>query len=617
MGLPVHLPYRADIDGLRAVAIIAVLAFHAFPQLVHGGFIGVDVFFVISGYLISIIIYSNLKNQSFSFRDFYFRRIRRIFPALLIVLVSTYVFGWFFLTPREYETLNQQIASGAGFISNFQFWRQSGYFDIAADKKPLLHLWSLAIEEQFYIFWPLLLWIFWKLRSNLLLMVIGFAISSFCLNVYKIGVDPIGDFYSPQTRVWELLFGAVLAYMELYSCKKSTLWANKIFIHAQSIIGFLLICFSTIFFNKSFAFPGWWALLPVFGSVMLISAGSGGLVNRVLLKSRPMVWVGLISYPLYLWHWPILSLARIYFGEVLTAGYASIALCASFVFAWLTYKYIEQPIRKSVNSWKGVFLLALSVLSIGLIGYATKEANGLPSRFNVPELHRSNQLTGCDNIVKDGILYPCTFGNPKSDEIILIYGDSHAGHLTGALNQELGDKYRFIFLGYGDCLQSKFEGVDKDSMCQLMWGEVRRLRQMKLHAVVHAQRWGDLISAKQKEDMEHAFLVAGLSPQKIAIVGSIPDVDLDCEIANYYVLPRKKSCPRIESEYKRNSSYMRESKKFTPPKNLKFFYPYEKLCPKDVCNVIDGSVANYWDDRHMSRDGALMATPDLIEYLRN
>ena len=165
--------------------------------------LGVDVFFVISGYLISSIIYSNLKNQSFSFRDFYFRRIRRIFPALLIVLVSTYVFGWFFLTPREYETLNQQIASGAGFISNFLFWRQSGYFDIAADKKPLLHLRSLAIEEQFYIFWPLLVWIFWKLRSNLLLVVIGFAISSFCLNVYKIGVDPIGDFYSPQTRVWE------------------------------------------------------------------------------------------------------------------------------------------------------------------------------------------------------------------------------------------------------------------------------------------------------------------------------------------------------------------------------------------------------------------------------
>jgi len=257
------------------------------------------------------------------------------------------------------------------------------------------------------------------------------------------------------------------------------------------------------------------------------------------------------------------------------------------------------------------------VLGIGIAGYFVKEANGLSARFNVPELHRENQLTGCDNVVKDGVLYPCTFGNPNSDEIILIYGDSHAGHLTSALNQELGAKYRFIFLGYGDCLQSKVEGADRDPLCQLMWGEVRKLRQKNLHAVVHAQRWGYMRSDVEKTAMEHAFMVAGLSPKKVAIVGSIPDVDLDCEIANYYIPARKKVCQRFDEQYKANESFIVETKKIKIPSNLVFVYPYEKLCPGGDCKVIEGSTSNYWDDRHMSRDGALMAIPDLIEYLRN
>ena len=294
MNPQIHPKYRPDIDGLRAIAILSVVLFHAFPEIVHGGFIGVDVFFVISGYLISSIIYSNLQNHSFSFKDFYMRRVRRIFPALLTILVSSYIFGWFFLTPREYETLNQQIAGGAGFISNYIFWRQSGYFDIAADKKPLLHLWSLAVEEQFYIFWPLLLWIFWRLRANLLFITVGLAVASFCLNLYKIDPDPVGDFYSPQTRFWELLVGAIAAYVNLHSQARS-FRASQAVANAQSIIGFVLICTSTLFFNKALAFPGWWALLPVLGSVMLIAAGPNGIVNRTLLQTVPMVWIGLIS----------------------------------------------------------------------------------------------------------------------------------------------------------------------------------------------------------------------------------------------------------------------------------------------------------------------------------
>jgi len=213
-----HPTYRADIDGLRALAVIAVIGFHAFPQAVPGGFIGVDLFFVISGFLISTILYENLIAHSFSFTDFYARRIRRIFPALMVVLASAYAIGWFVLLPDEYAQLGKHIAGGAGFIENFLLWHESGYFDNAAETKPLLHLWSLGIEEQFYIVWPILLWLAYRARLNLLSLTILIGGASFILNLWgtQVSPNPVATFYSPQTRFWELLMGAVLAYTTLY-----------------------------------------------------------------------------------------------------------------------------------------------------------------------------------------------------------------------------------------------------------------------------------------------------------------------------------------------------------------------------------------------------------------
>ena len=612
-----HPKYRADIDGLRTVAVLSVLFFHAFPQYVSGGFVGVDIFFVISGYLISTIIYSNLKGGSFSFKDFYFRRIRRIFPALFLILACTFIFGWFFLTPREYEILNQQIAAGAGFVSNFIFWRQSGYFDIAAEKKPLLHLWSLAVEEQFYIFWPLFLWLAWKSRINLLLTTIVLALVSFGLNISKIGPDPIGTFYAPQTRFWELLAGACLAYLVLNPNKTIGFKNKKTYQNCASILGLSLILFSVIWFDKSLPFPGWWALLPVLGAILLISAGPEGFINQILLKNRLMVAIGLISYPLYLWHWPILSLARIYYGISLSAYQAFLALGLSFLLAWITFWFVERRIRYSKDGGVKLLLLIISVVVMGVAGYFVKESNGLASRFSVEPLVRTSQLTGCDNVVKEDIFYPCTFGNPNSAEIILIYGDSHAGHLTGALNESLGNRYKFIFLGSGDCFMSRNEGQDKEQMCQRMWGEVKKLRHQRLYALVHAQRWDNFNESSAKETMEFVFKASGLKPDKIAVVGSLPDVDLDCEIANYYIPSRMKSCVVLQDQYEANESFINETKKLKKPSNLIFVYPYEKLCPDGKCKVLEGSTSNYWDDRHMSREGAKKAIPDLVEFLSN
>ena len=210
-----HPKYRPDIDGLRAVAVLSVVVFHAFPTLLKGGFIGVDVFFVISGFLISTIILKSLNNGTFSFREFYGRRVRRIFPALTIVLFSSLTLGWFGLLSDELNQLGKHVAAGAGFVSNLVLWSEVGYFDSSANSKPLLHLWSLGVEEQFYIVWPLLLWSAWKLRINVLLVTLLIAGSSFLLSLNKVGYDITAAFYSPQTRFWELLAGSLLAWYQL------------------------------------------------------------------------------------------------------------------------------------------------------------------------------------------------------------------------------------------------------------------------------------------------------------------------------------------------------------------------------------------------------------------
>jgi peptidoglycan/LPS O-acetylase OafA/YrhL len=208
-----HPKYRADIDGLRAIAVLSVVGFHAFPSWICGGFIGVDIFFVISGFLISSIIFANLHQHSFEFIEFYCRRIRRIFPALIVVLIASFAIGWFVLLPNEFKQLGKHMAGGAGFIQNFLLWRESSYFDSAANTKPLLHLWTLAVEEQFYIVWPLVLWVAWKQKLNLLTITAVVALVSFSLNIGNVHTDAVAAFYSPQTRFWELMCGSMLAYV--------------------------------------------------------------------------------------------------------------------------------------------------------------------------------------------------------------------------------------------------------------------------------------------------------------------------------------------------------------------------------------------------------------------
>ncbi|MDX1269045.1 MAG: acyltransferase, partial [Oceanisphaera sp.] len=332
--------YRPDIDGLRAIAVLAVVVFNGFPVLLPGGFVGVDVFFVISGFLISRIIFEKLEQGNFSFSGFYAARVRRIFPALLVVLAVCLVMGWLALLPDEFSQLGQHVLASAAFVQNVVLWQEAGYFDVATELKPLMHLWSLAVEEQFYIVYPLLIWAAWRLGWPVLPVITVLGVASFGMNLVGMSQDPAQTFFLAHTRVWELLVGAAIARFADRGWHVPMPWANLL-----SGAGLLLLVASGVLVHQGRAFPGAWALLPVLGAGALILAGSQAWFNRRFLVLRPVVFIGLISYPLYLWHWPLLSFARIMENGTPAVWIRVISVALSLMLAWLTWKFVETPIR--------------------------------------------------------------------------------------------------------------------------------------------------------------------------------------------------------------------------------------------------------------------------------
>jgi peptidoglycan/LPS O-acetylase OafA/YrhL len=363
--------YRADIDGLRAIAILSVIAFHAAPGLLPGGFVGVDVFFVISGFLITGIILKALIRDSFSFVDFYARRIRRIFPALIVVLLSVWALGWLKLLPDEYASLTKHIAAGSVYVSNLLLFNESGYFDPSAELKPLLHLWSLGVEEQFYIVWPLMLFVTYSWRRAQLPAMLALACASFLFNLATVKSHPAAAFYMPHARLWELALGGILAQVDLTarrSAAGSSGISNVRMSNFAAIMGLTLLCTSFIAMRSQQLFPGLLALVPVAGTMLLIAAGERAWINQRVLAYRPVVFVGLISYPLYLWHWPLLSVARIVsFGE-LQPSMAIGAVAAAFLLAVVTYRYIEVPLRRFRSLPRTAAALFACMGVIGLLG---------------------------------------------------------------------------------------------------------------------------------------------------------------------------------------------------------------------------------------------------------
>jgi peptidoglycan/LPS O-acetylase OafA/YrhL len=438
--------YRPDIDGLRAIAILLVVFGHAFPQRVPGGFIGVDVFFVISGYLITGIIHGEIADGSFSVRRFYARRIRRIFPALIVVLAASLVAGYFLLLPGEMIALGREVIGGAGFAANLLFYSDIGYFDAAAHTKPLLHLWSLGIEEQFYLAWPLLLLGLLRWRLSIPLGVGGVLVLSFVANVVTIWSHPDAAFYLPFTRAWELAAGALLAIRspELGDRAKNIL--------ASTALAMLVV--ATAFYSARMTYPGIAASVPVIAAAALIVA-QGSLPNRIILSNRAAVRIGLISYPLYLWHWPILVFSETIKGGLLSPRDLAIAVLSSFLLAHLTYRFVEAPIRfglkRPVPALAGSMLVVASLAALAL-------PDGLS--FRLPTIIReAAAMTVSTEFMRFGQCQISASANPAFDKscvdakrpLVFVWGDSTAGMLAAGLRQIQGDRFGLAQFTLNSC----------------------------------------------------------------------------------------------------------------------------------------------------------------------
>ena len=359
----VNIRYRPDIDGLRAVAVLGVIIYHAFPKALPGGFSGVDIFFVISGYLISGILYKGVREGGFSFREFYARRVRRLFPSLITLLLVALVFGKIILLNDEFEQMGKHVAAGTLFIQNMVFWSESGYFDIDATLKPLLHLWSLAVEEQFYIFFPPLLLLFWKRKWPMAPLLWILLAASFIGNIIMSYQAREGAFFVTTYRAWEFLGGSLLAWWHFgKNHEEEVPYGNWI-----SLAGLLVLGLGMAFLSQADPYPGWRAILPVTGSLLLIGAGKQSLVNRYFLSHPAIVWIGLISYPLYLFHWPPLAFVHIVKGDHPDLSYILWALGIALALTLTTYYLIEKPIRFSKSRWV-VPILSGAFVFTGVLG---------------------------------------------------------------------------------------------------------------------------------------------------------------------------------------------------------------------------------------------------------
>ncbi|QWT46746.1 acyltransferase family protein [Azospira inquinata] len=398
-----HPAYRRDIDGLRAIAVLSVVIFHALPNVIPGGFIGVDIFFVISGYLISTIILRSIKHSKFSILEFYKKRILRIFPALALVLTFSIALGWITFTATEFSDLGGNIFAGASFFSNIHLLGTDGYFHVNSEFLPLMHLWSLGVEEQYYVVWPILLWVLWRTRLNTLTFMILAILASFLFSIHTIKINTNLDFYSPLSRFWELASGGCLAY--IHTNRKKTFFKfissantglNRLifarnpvgapnFNLIQSGTGFLgagLYIYAASHLNSFTPFPGAYALYPVAAGVLIIAAGERSLVNR-LLSNRILVWFGLISYPLYLWHWPLLSFYTSLYAPHSVPQDRNLRILIvllSIFLSWATYRFVERHIRNNRHSFIKAAGLSLFLFVIGYAGYAIALHGGYPSR---------------------------------------------------------------------------------------------------------------------------------------------------------------------------------------------------------------------------------------------
>lgn len=624
--MSLHPKYRPDIDGLRAIAVLSVVGFHAFG--VQAGFIGVDIFFVISGYLISSILFADLQKNELSIVDFYRRRIKRIFPALLTVLLFCFGLGWFTLLADEFLALNKHIAAGLAFVSNLVLLGESGYFDSASNSKILLHLWSLGIEEQFYIFWPLLLLFFSRLDGitkngvrhiGALLFILLYG--SFFLNAAFIFSHPAATFYLPITRVWELLIGAALAYRSVVQNRSLMLWNSP---NLNAWLGFVLLIVANIFISDKSPFPGWWALLPTLSAALLISAGPSAWFNQHVLGGRFLVWFGLISYPLYLWHWPLLTFARILDGGRQPSSVTRICMVLlAILLAWLTYCLVEKPIRFNKNSFFTpirLFFLGVGFFCISSYIYLN---DGLPNRaaaqlkvVNAGDIGHDEfrtylhaQPNYCE--YKDVTPNKCSEQFLKYKRVIAVVGDSHAEHVLLGLTEEMPDTGFMLFdtnqtLPFISSTLSNhfFDVIDDNS---------------KIDSVILVAYWQlrkQLISPGSSYLKEISPTAQKLSAhgKQVFLIDGTPNFSFLPTKCKYdWPFLRVQQCTESKLFEKQHSQYFSDFVEATKTSPVRLIELSQLFCEGDTCTMAKDGLLFFRDDNHLNMNGSRYISTAIIK----
>ncbi|HBQ8754192.1 TPA: acyltransferase [Klebsiella quasipneumoniae] len=418
--------YRPDIDGLRAIAVVSVLLYHAFPTIFRSGYIGVDIFFVISGFLITTIIRKELKQGKFSLVSFYKKRIRRIYPALIITLLGVMFLSWFLLSTKEHSVTLRHVIFSSLFAENFLLWSEDGYFDKASIFKPTLHIWSLSIEEQFYIFWPLIIAFLVKRECEVKGIVL-FILLSFSVNIYDIWNHPAAAYYSPLGRSWELMVGSLFSVIYTDIKAKNTNFQSN---SALAIFGLVMVVMSIFLIPTQQFFPGFFAVPVVLGAALIIFYGRNTIISK-LLSLKPMVFVGLISYPLYLVHWPLMSFSSILLGRESSKANAA-CLVVSFALATLIYFIIEKPVaRRKLTISYALFsvMIIIPVSSFLLLGTQSriKEVN-LATENEWTFLKNNHKTLGVNDFSNNGTgLY---YIQAKGEDSYVFLGDSHVANIA-------------------------------------------------------------------------------------------------------------------------------------------------------------------------------------------
>jgi peptidoglycan/LPS O-acetylase OafA/YrhL len=618
-----HPKYVPSIDGLRAIAVLSVILFHAFPNVVPGGFIGVDIFFVISGYLITNIIVTQANSGTFSFKDFYSRRVRRIFPALIIVLVSVYALGCFVMLVDEFKQLGKHIAAGAGFVANWAYWLESGYFDELHELKPLLNLWSLGVEEQFYIFWPCVILLLVKAKVNLRGTLLFLILLSFLLNIFFIKDHQSATFYLPFTRFWELGLGGILA-VEKVAISKFKFNPTLTF-----IAGALAILAPMFLLSSKSLFPGWAALTPVLGAALILMSMQAGSIGFNLLSNRVLVYLGLISYPLYLWHWPVLSFARLMKGEPLAVLESIILLIVSALLAFLTYYVLEKSVRH--QGAKTVLVLAVLLAAIGFQGWSTYDRNGLQFRLRktigIPAEHKRDFVKWEDKGMlptgdcEPGFIYPeahvCAQSNWEKNADIVVLGDSHAFSAYWGIDRACADSHVVKLLGQGGCAPflnagsfGSYSSCEKNINSQLLW--ISKNPNLKTVFIVHRNRilTSDAERSAYAAAIKQTFDLLLASNKRVIYVYSVPELNFEPRLC-VGALPLGRKTPvdscsyPLARELARQSSFRKTILEILGQyPSIETFDPANTLCKDGVCDAVIDDRVMYTDTNHLSESGS-------------